>query len=107
MLSPKLLQKSQKDNLLKTKMILKPRYKLSRGPVFTFSLPGANSPLCAPLPPSYPTGFEEYDENAAGLFIAQVARQFGISDSVTAQSYMSCQRSRGGNQYSTSLLSAV
>jgi len=33
-------QTQTKNNLLKTKRILKPKYKLSGGPVFTFSLPG-------------------------------------------------------------------
>jgi len=48
----KILQKVQKiKNLLKTKRILKPKYKLSGGPFCTISLP------FAPLPPvNYVTG---------------------------------------------------
>jgi len=44
----KIIRKIQKTNhLLKTKTILKPRYKLSGGSVYTFSLPrGGNSTLC-------------------------------------------------------------
>jgi len=56
----KILRKTQKNNLpvLKTKIILKPKYKLIRGPFFTFSLPGGgDSPLCpisvTPLPNAY------------------------------------------------------
>ena len=46
----------QKNNLLKTKRILKPKYKFSAGPVFTFRFPGWGQ--CAPLalPVSYATG---------------------------------------------------
>jgi len=37
----KILQKTHKNSkLLKSKRILKPKYKPSGGPVFTFSLPG-------------------------------------------------------------------
>jgi len=39
----KILGKTQKNNnLLKTKIILKPKYKLSLGPVFTFSKKGTS-----------------------------------------------------------------
>jgi len=42
-----IIRKTHKNNnLLKTKTMLKPKYKLSGRPVFTFSMPGANSPLC-------------------------------------------------------------
>jgi len=44
-----ILQKNVKNNLLKVKRTLKPKYKLSEGPVFTFSLPGDRFTLC-PLP---------------------------------------------------------
>jgi len=37
---------AENNNLLKIKRILKPKYKVSGGPVFTFSLPGGNSPFC-------------------------------------------------------------
>jgi len=44
-----MIRKTQKDNnLLKTKGMVKPKYKVSWRPVFTFSLPGGNSPLCPP-----------------------------------------------------------
>jgi len=47
------LRKMQKDNLLKTKRILKPKDKLSGGPVFTFSWPvESNHP--SSLPPVAP-----------------------------------------------------
>jgi len=46
----KIIRKTYKNNnLLKTKRMLKPKYKLSGRPVFTFSLPGENFPT---LPPS-------------------------------------------------------
>jgi len=48
----KILRKTQKNNLLKTKIILKPKYKVGGGPVFTPSLPGAirlSSPSVTPL----------------------------------------------------------
>jgi len=46
----KLFRKTQKsNNLLKTKRILKPKYKLSGEQVFTFSLPGGQF---VPLAPS-------------------------------------------------------
>jgi len=42
--------KAQKNNLLKTKRILKPKYKPSEGRVFTLSLlGGGDSPLCPPV----------------------------------------------------------
>jgi len=49
-----LLRKAQKNNnILKTKRILKPKYKLSGGAVFTFSLPGGairpSAPSITPL----------------------------------------------------------
>jgi len=52
----KILRKMQKiSKLLKTKRILKPKYKLSGDPVFTFSLPGkAIHP--SDHPPIYATG---------------------------------------------------
>jgi len=53
----KILQKRQKNNdLLKTKIILKPNDKLSGGPVFTFSLP--KMAVRTPPPVSYATGCE-------------------------------------------------
>jgi len=52
----KTLNHTQKiKNLLKTERILKPKYKLSGGPIFTISLPGREQ--FAPLPPvNYATG---------------------------------------------------
>jgi len=54
----KILRKAQKiKNLLKIKRILKPKYKLSGGPVFTISLPGLGWGRLAPLPSvTYATG---------------------------------------------------
>jgi len=43
----KIIRNIQRNDLLKTKTILKPKYKLSGGSVYTFSLPrGGNSTLC-------------------------------------------------------------
>jgi len=54
----KILWKAQNiKNLLKIKRILKPKNKLSGGPVFTISLPGLGWGRFAPLPSvSYATG---------------------------------------------------
>ena len=53
----KTLRKSQKNNtLLKIKRVLKLKYKLSGGPVFTFSLPVGQFALSPPTPVSYATG---------------------------------------------------
>jgi len=49
----KILRKAQKiKNLLKIKRILKPKYKLSGGPVFTISLPGLGGGDWRLCPPS-------------------------------------------------------
>jgi len=43
----KIIRKTHKyNNLQKTKRMLKPKYKLSARPAFTFILPGGSSPLC-------------------------------------------------------------
>ena len=48
----KIIRNTQKNNyILKTKIILKPKYRLSGGPVFIFSFPRRRF---APLPPSVP-----------------------------------------------------
>jgi len=47
----------QKNNLLKTKTILKPKYKLSGGSFFTFSLPREGKFDTLP-PVSYVTGYD-------------------------------------------------
>jgi len=54
----KILRKTQKNNhLLKNKRILEPKYKLSSGPVFTFSLLGGRfAPLVSfQLNPAFQT----------------------------------------------------
>ena len=46
----------KKNNLLKTKRMLKPKYNLSGRPVFKFSLPGGKFASLQPI--SYPTGYD-------------------------------------------------
>jgi len=52
-----MIRKTHKNNnVLKTKRMLKPKYKFSGRPAFTFSLPGGQfAPL---LPVSYATGYD-------------------------------------------------
>jgi len=70
----KILRKTQKTTLLKNKKILKPKYELSGGPIFTFSLPGGV------IRPSalwkLPQGFSNYKCNFA------VPKQIGLTNQI-------------------------
>ena len=66
----KILQKTQKNNsLLKAKRTLKPKYKLSGGTVFTFTLPGGR------FAPMYPRQLRPYQLAATDGMIACYAEQ--------------------------------
>jgi len=56
----KALRKTQKNNLLKTKRILKTKLKLSGGPGFWFSLPGG-AMHSSDLPSVMPLLFTQYE----------------------------------------------